>query len=60
MRTVRDANGLDWYEHEDGSMSITQILLRKELGRMEPITNVFNPAPTVELGSEQKGSAKSR
>ena len=45
----RDAHGLDWYVHADGSKSITQMVFRRDLGRLDPVTNVFNPAKVLPM-----------
>ncbi len=57
VRTIRGSKGLDWYEHADGSMSITQMVMHTHLGRIAPITNVFNPTTPLPLeGSENDPS----
>ncbi|GEM_PF-6746786 len=42
-RLVVDPGGQEWYEHEDGSFSTTVNTWRQDLGRMDPLTNLFNP-----------------
>ena len=45
----RNSKGTQWYEHEDGSFSTTIMGYRKDLGRMDAITNVAHPAETKPL-----------
>jgi hypothetical protein len=42
---VRGANGIDWYEHADGSCSTTQMVWRSDLGRHLAMTRVAHPGP---------------
>ncbi|HEX6813547.1 MAG TPA: hypothetical protein VF384_18150 [Planctomycetota bacterium] len=41
----RSSAGLDWYRHEDGSYSTTQMVWRKDLGRYAAMTRVAHPGP---------------
>jgi hypothetical protein len=41
----RSSAGVDWYRHEDGSYSTTQMVWRKDLGRYEAMTRVAHPGP---------------
>ena len=42
-----DPHGQEWYVHEDGSKSTTVMGWRKDLGRLDAMTQVANPVPTV-------------
>ena len=42
---VRGDNGIDWYEHADGSCSTTQMVWRSDLGRHLAMTRVAHPGP---------------
>lgn len=42
---VRD-RGVDWYRHDDGSFSTTQMVWRSDLGREAAMTRVAHPGPT--------------
>ncbi|MCA8948283.1 MAG: hypothetical protein KDE27_02200 [Planctomycetes bacterium] len=42
----RNSVGLDWYRHEDGSYSTTQMVWRSDLGRNVAMTRVAHPGPT--------------
>ncbi|HZN37870.1 MAG TPA: hypothetical protein VFD82_03650 [Planctomycetota bacterium] len=42
----RSSAGVDWYRHQDGSYSTTQMVWRKDLGRYEAMTRVAHPGPT--------------
>ena len=41
----RSSAGVDWYRHEDGSYSTTQMVWRKDLGRYAAMTRVAHPGP---------------
>ena len=41
----RSSAGLDWFRHEDGSDSTTQMVWRKDLGRYDAMTRVAHPGP---------------
>lgn len=41
----RSSAGIDWYRHEDGSYSTTQMVWRKDLGRYEAMTRIAHPGP---------------
>jgi len=40
---TKDSSGREWYKHEDGSQSTTFMGWRKDLGRMDAITQVAHP-----------------
>jgi len=56
VKTVRDARNFEWFVHADGTMSITQMAFRTDLGRTEAVTNVFCPTDRVEM--ESAGDAR--
>ncbi|GAB4140891.1 MAG: hypothetical protein Fur0037_07560 [Planctomycetota bacterium] len=39
------SGGIDWYRHEDGSFSTTQMVWRSDLGREAAMTRVAHPGP---------------
>jgi hypothetical protein len=41
----RSSAGVDWYRHEDGSYSTTQMVWRSDLGRHAAMTRVAHPGP---------------
>lgn len=41
----RNDQGLDWYRHQNGSYSTTQVVWRSDLGRHMAMTRVAHPAP---------------
>jgi hypothetical protein len=41
----RSSAGIDWFRHQDGSYSTTQMVWRKDLGRYEAMTRVAHPGP---------------
>lgn len=41
----RSSAGLDWYRHQDGSYSTTQMVWRSDLGRDVAMTRVAHPGP---------------
>ena len=43
----RDSLGLEFYRHADGSLSTTQMMFRKDLGRDDAITQVYLPVAPV-------------
>lgn len=43
VRTVRGADGRDWYEHEDGTRTTTYMVWRDDLGRMDAVTDLSTP-----------------
>jgi hypothetical protein len=45
VRTVRGADGHDWYEHEDGTRSTSYMVWREDLGRMDAVTDLAAPKP---------------
>ena len=51
----KDSSGVEWYEHEDGSFSTTRKWYRKDLGRMESITQVAHPTDPKPLLVEDPG-----
>lgn len=51
----KDSSGRQWYEHEDGSFSTTFMGYRKDLGRMDAITQVANPTEPRPLLVEDPG-----
>lgn len=44
--TERSSAGIDWYRHQDGSYSTTQMVWRQDLGREAALTRVAHPGPT--------------
>ena len=53
----RSDAGVDWYRHADGSYSTTQMVLRKDLGRMAAMTRVAHPgaAPVGAAAAPPRG-----
>lgn len=43
----RSSAGIDWYRHEDGSYSTTQMVWRSDLGREDAMTRVAHPGPAA-------------
>ena len=43
----RSSAGVDWYRHEDGSYSTTEMVWRKDLGRNAAMTRVAHPGPVA-------------
>lgn len=43
---VQSADGIDWYQHADGSFSTTQMVWRSDLGHEAAMTRVAHPGPT--------------
>lgn len=41
----RNDQGVDWYRHQNGSYSTTQVVWRSDLGRHMAMTRVAHPAP---------------
>ncbi|MEZ6036498.1 MAG: hypothetical protein R3F29_03385 [Planctomycetota bacterium] len=41
----RSSAGVDWYRHQDGSYSTTQMVWRSDLGREAAMTRVAHPGP---------------
>ena len=63
VRKETESKGMDWYVHEDGSKSITQMAHDSAVGRDVAVTSTYNPAPTLpmapdELAEVQKEMAK--
>lgn len=46
VATERSDLGVDWYVHEDGSRSTTEMKWRSDLGRKDAVTRLARPAPT--------------
>ncbi|MFO1076897.1 MAG: hypothetical protein U1E73_04125 [Planctomycetota bacterium] len=42
---IERADGVDWYRHEDGSYSTTQMVWRSDLGTQAAMTRVAHPGP---------------
>lgn len=57
----KDTTGREWYKHEDGSYSTTVMGWRKDLGRMDAITQVAHPTAArpllVDEGVAPSGNA---
>ncbi|MCA8977642.1 MAG: hypothetical protein KDC98_23155, partial [Planctomycetes bacterium] len=49
---VVDADGWEWYEHADGTMSTTAMVFRSDLGRKDATSVVASPTPGVPLDPE--------
>jgi hypothetical protein len=53
---IRDAMGVEFYKHADGSLSTTMMMFRKDLGRDDAITQVYlpvAPSPVVVDGDNK-------
>lgn len=46
VATERSDLGVDWYVHQDGSRSTTEMKWRSDLGREDAVTRLARPAPT--------------
>lgn len=53
-RKIIGKKGFEWYEHEDGSYSLTRMLYRTDLGREEAVTHVINPTEALPMRGEPK------
>ncbi len=47
--------GIDWYRHEDGSYSTTQMVWRSDKQRYLPMTRVAHPSPQTAATSPDAG-----
>ena len=47
VRIERSDLGVDWYVHEDGSRSTTEMKWRSDLGREDAVTRLARPTPTA-------------
>ncbi len=43
----RSSAGIDWFRHEDGSCTTTQMVWRQDLGRYAAMTRVAHPGPVA-------------
>jgi hypothetical protein len=55
---MRDAQGLEWYRHADGSRTTTQMFFHQQLGKMVPMTRVENPVTSVPVDESEAPSKK--
>jgi len=55
-RRFVDRDGMEWYEHKDGTYSTTQMVFRKDLGHEEPMTRVLRPEKALPKGSKMLGT----
>lgn len=63
VRTVRGADGRDWYEHQDGSRTTTYWTWRAELGRWDAVADLMVPAeqkPALDDAAGPGAPAKKR
>ena len=52
---IRDSLGVEFYRHADGSLSTTQMMFRKDLGRDDAISQVYLPiAPVPVVDDDNK------
>ncbi|MFQ5507398.1 MAG: hypothetical protein ACE5F1_21750 [Planctomycetota bacterium] len=49
VRKTTDSSGLDWYVHADGTHTITQMTWHSQFQRMDAVTLVYNPVPTLPI-----------
>ena len=54
----RSSAGIDWYRHADGSFSTTQMVWRKDLGRMAAMTRVAHPGPVAPIAPPDLAEAR--
>lgn len=57
VRIERSDVGVDWYVHEDGSRSTTEMKWRSDLGREDAVTRLARPAPTLPVLPSSNGQA---